>query len=91
MSGITNLLPAVPSGSGNTSSDAAAPQNQPVQDQPVQTQTSGDASAYTVQLSEAQQVYQLYNQGLPVTQIASSLSLSVDAVNGYLNLSNSTG
>jgi DNA-binding CsgD family transcriptional regulator len=44
-------------------------------------------AADTVQLTEAQQVYQLYNQGQRVSQIASSLSLSQAAVNGYLNLS----
>ncbi|MGC2173438.1 MAG: hypothetical protein WA555_19065 [Candidatus Sulfotelmatobacter sp.] len=43
-------------------------------------------SAYTVRLSEAQQVYQLYNQGQAVSQIASNLSLTVDAVNGYLGI-----
>ncbi len=44
---------------------------------------SGD----TVQLSEVQQVYQLYNQGQTVSQIATSLSLPVDTVNNYLNIS----
>lgn len=43
---------------------------------------SGD----TVQLSEVQQVYQLYNQGQTVSQIATSLSLPVDTVNNYLNI-----
>jgi DNA-binding CsgD family transcriptional regulator len=41
-------------------------------------------SADTVQLSEAQQVYQLYNQGQTASQIATSLSLSVSEVNIYL-------
>jgi DNA-binding NarL/FixJ family response regulator len=39
-----------------------------------------------VSLSETEQVYQLYNQGQRVTQIAEALSLSVSAVNSYLNL-----
>jgi len=43
----------------------------------------------TVKLSESQQVYQLYNQGRTVSQIALSLSLAVSAVNNYLNISNS--
>lgn len=43
----------------------------------------------TVQLTEAQQVYQLYNQGQQISQIADSLNLTVAAVNSYLNLSNS--
>ncbi len=45
-------------------------------------QVAGD----TVQLTVAQQVYQLYNQGQQVSQIASSLRLSVEAVNGFLNI-----
>jgi DNA-binding NarL/FixJ family response regulator len=44
----------------------------------------------TVQLTEAQQVYQLYNQGQQVPQIAGTLNLSVTAVNSYLGLSNSS-
>jgi DNA-binding NarL/FixJ family response regulator len=43
----------------------------------------------TVKLSESQQVYQLYNQGRTVSQIASTLSLAVSSVNNYLNISNS--
>jgi DNA-binding NarL/FixJ family response regulator len=46
-----------------------------------------NAGEDTVQLTEAQQVYQLYNQGQRVSQIASSLSLTEAAVNSYLNLS----
>jgi DNA-binding CsgD family transcriptional regulator len=45
--------------------------------------TGGD----TVKLTVAQQVYQLYNQGQTITQIANSLSLAVSAVNSYLNIS----
>jgi DNA-binding CsgD family transcriptional regulator len=44
-----------------------------------------------VNLSETQQVYQLYNQGQRIEQIAASLNLTVEAVNSYLNISNSTG
>ena len=50
--------------------------------QPVATTTSD-----TVQLTEAQQVYQLYNQGQRVSQIASSLNLTEAEVNSYLDLS----
>jgi hypothetical protein len=46
-------------------------------------------AADTVQLSEAQQVYQLYNQGRPVSQIASTLNLTVSAVNRYLGVTGS--
>jgi hypothetical protein len=40
--------------------------------------------------SSWQQVYQLYTQGQRVSQIASSLRLSVDAVNTYLGISGTT-
>jgi DNA-binding CsgD family transcriptional regulator len=53
------------------------------------TEQAATASTDTVQLSVAQQVYQLYNQGQQVSQIAQSLSLSVGEVNSYLSLSNS--
>jgi hypothetical protein len=53
-------------------------------------QPVANAGGDTVQLTEAQQVYQLFNQGQTVSQIASNLSLTQAAVNGYLNLS-STG
>jgi DNA-binding NarL/FixJ family response regulator len=89
MGAIASLLTAVPPVTGNASSNAAGTQNEPQENQPVQSQPS--PSAYTVQLSEAQQVYQLYNQGLPVSQIATNLSLTVNVVNGYLNLSNGSG
>lgn len=52
-------------------------------------QPAANVAADTVQLTEAQRVYQLYNQGQKVSQIASSLSLTQAAVNGYLNLSTS--
>jgi DNA-binding NarL/FixJ family response regulator len=50
-------------------------------------QPVASAGEDTVQLTEAQQVYQLYNQGQRVSQIASSLSLTESAVNSYLSLS----
>ena len=60
----------------------------PAQPQPKPAQQSAYASEDTIRLTAAQQVYQLYNQGQRVSQIASALSLSVDVVNGYLNLPN---
>jgi DNA-binding NarL/FixJ family response regulator len=57
--------------------------------QPTNQQTT--SSADTVRLTVSQQVYQLYNQGQAVSQIASNLSLTVSAVNGYLGNSGSTG
>jgi DNA-binding NarL/FixJ family response regulator len=56
--------------------------------QPQPQQTTNNAG-YTVQLSEAQQVYQLYNQGQQVPQIAAALNLSVPAVNNYLGITSS--
>jgi DNA-binding NarL/FixJ family response regulator len=50
-------------------------------------QPAANAGGDTVQLTESQQVVQLYNQGQRVTQIASSLNLTEAAVNSYLNLS----
>ncbi len=40
-----------------------------------------------VELAESQQVYQLYNQGEKISDIATSLRLSVRAVNSYLGIS----
>jgi DNA-binding NarL/FixJ family response regulator len=64
----------------SSSTSAAAPPAQP---------TTND-SAYTVTLTEAQQAYNLYNQGQAVSQIASNLSLTVDAVNSYLGITAGT-
>jgi DNA-binding NarL/FixJ family response regulator len=53
-------------------------------------QPTTNDSAYTVKLTESQQVYQLYNQGQQVSQIAASLSLPVEAVNNYLGITSNT-
>jgi hypothetical protein len=77
---ISSVLLNAPSAAANASANQApAPKPQPV----------ANAAADTVQLTEAQRVYQLYNQGQKVSQIASSLSLTQAAVNGYLSLSTS--
>jgi DNA-binding NarL/FixJ family response regulator len=55
------------------------------------TEATTNVPTDTVELTEAQRVYALYNQGQPVSQIAQALSLSVDQVNGYLSISNSGG
>ena len=47
-------------------------------------------TGYTVQVSEAQQVYQLYNQGQQISQIATALNLSVSAVNNYLGITDNS-
>jgi DNA-binding CsgD family transcriptional regulator len=78
---IPSLLSDAASAGPSSGSPAAQPPPQP----------TANAAGDTVQLTEAQQVYQLYNQGLQVSQIASTLSLSVAAVNSYLNLSNTGG
>jgi len=54
-------------------------------------QPSTNNPAYKVTLTEAQQVYQLYNQGQPVSQIATSLSLTQSAVNNYLGIAGAAG
>jgi DNA-binding CsgD family transcriptional regulator len=55
---------------------------------PPKTQPVPNDVPYTVQLTAAQRVYNLYNQGNTVSQIASSLDLSVELVNSFLNISN---
>ncbi len=61
--------------------------------QPVQQTESQPTNvpADTVTLTEAQQVYNLYNQGQTVPQISSSLSLPVSTVNNYLGITQSGG
>ena len=56
--------------------------------QSYQPQQSANSTGYTVQLSEAQQVYRLYNQGQEIPQIAAALDLSVAAVDTYLGITN---
>ena len=77
---IPSVLPGAPAAESLSSNTAPAPQVQPVQ-------PTARSSADTVQLTAAERVYQLYHQGQKVSQIASSLSLSVAAVNSYLNIS----
>jgi DNA-binding NarL/FixJ family response regulator len=76
---------ATASVAANSPSTATAQRVQQPTNQPTA------SSADTVRLTEAQQVYQLYNQGQAVSQIASNLSLTESAVNGYLGNSGSTG
>lgn len=78
---IHNLFAATgPAANAQGSQAAARPPQQPAQ-----------AATDTVQLTLAQRVFQLHNQGQRVTQIASTLNLPVAEVNSYLNLSNKTG
>jgi DNA-binding CsgD family transcriptional regulator len=78
MSSISSLLPNALPAAANASSSATA----------TQPATAAHVATDTVQLTEAQQVYQLFNQGQSVSQISSSLGLSVASVNSYLNISN---
>ena len=75
---ISSSLSTTPFTAANSYSNSAAAQQIK--------QTTND-SADTVKLSESQQVVQLYRQGQQVSQIASSLSLTVDTVNSYLGIS----
>ncbi len=78
---ISSTLPVPPPAAANAAArPAPAPSVQP----------TTNASADTVRLAEAQQVYQLYDQGQRVSQIASTLSLTVTAVNSYLGISSSS-
>lgn len=79
MSSISSLFPNALPTPANASSNVAA--GQPAQ-------ADANVATDTVQLTEAQQVYQLFNQGQSVSQISSSLGLSVASVNSYLNISN---
>jgi DNA-binding NarL/FixJ family response regulator len=74
---ISSLSSATLSTTNTAPAAASAARPQPV----------ANAGADTVQLTEAQQVDQLYTQGQRVSQIASSLSLTEAAVNSYLDLS----
>lgn len=71
---FANLFAAAAAGSNNA---ATAPKPQP-----LRTNT-----ADTVQVTQGQQVRQLYSQGHTVSQIASSLNLTAQAVDTYLNIS----
>jgi hypothetical protein len=86
MGSITSLT-AGHGAAANASSDVGQAQQQQRQSQPQPVTRGSD----TVHVTEAQQVYQLYNQGYEVAQIASTLSLSVAAVNSYLNISSGGG
>jgi len=79
-----NAIPSV--AAAPASADGRPALNPPTAQQP---QPPANPQTDTVQLTEAQQVYQLYNQGRQVPQIADSLGLPVAAVNSYLNLSSS--
>jgi DNA-binding NarL/FixJ family response regulator len=76
---IPSLFSAAPAGENETVNV-----NPPAAQSPQPAATPTD----TVQLTEADRVYQLYNQGQQVPQIANTLSLSEAAVNSYLNISN---
>jgi DNA-binding NarL/FixJ family response regulator len=76
---IPNLIAVAPAGE-SSAAHAAAPQPP---------QPAANPAKDTVQLTEAEQVYQLYNQGQQIPQIANTLSLSEAAVNSYLSISNS--
>jgi hypothetical protein len=69
-------------------SAAGAQGNQPAARPP---QPAAQRETDTVQLTVAQRVFQLHNQGQQVPQIASTLNLPVAEVNNYLNVSNKAG
>jgi DNA-binding CsgD family transcriptional regulator len=77
-------ISSIPSFSSDAASSTAtgATNTKPAPQQPP-----ANASTDSVQLTEAEQVYQLYMQGQPVSQIALNLGLPEALVNNYLNLS----
>ena len=82
MSGaIHNSLPVSSLAPERSGSNQAAAQNT----QPERQKSAGPADAVT--LTEAQHVYQLYDQGRTVSQIAFSLKLPVETVNKFLGIS----
>jgi DNA-binding NarL/FixJ family response regulator len=84
---IPNSFPTTQPATPNAAPSSGAAQNARAA-QPVQ--QSAARQTDTVTLTEAQQVYQLYNQGQQVPQIATNLRLSVSAVDNYLGINNST-
>lgn len=75
ITGIPSLFPNAPT---ETNANTA----------PVQPTQPLAATDDTVQLTEAERIYQLYNQGQPISHIAQALNLTVDQVNSYLNITN---
>jgi DNA-binding NarL/FixJ family response regulator len=73
---ISSILPTLGPAVANASAKPASAQPRP----------ATNASADTVKLSESAQVNQLYSQGQAISQIATSLSLSVTDVNSYLSI-----
>ncbi len=74
---ISSSIPTASYAAANATSTTPAPQPAP---------TTASSPAYVVRLTEAQQVYQLNQQGQTVSQIAGNLSLTVSAVNSYLGV-----
>lgn len=83
---ISSALSTAELSAANSPSTAAVQQQ--ARQQQVQQPTN---STDTVTLTEAQQVYNLYNQGQTVPQISSSLSLPLSTVNNYLGITQSSG
>jgi DNA-binding NarL/FixJ family response regulator len=84
---ISGALSTVTVGA-NSPTTAAAPQPAQQIEQTVQQEVQQPAtnSGDTVTLTEAQQVYNLYNEGQTVSQISTNLSLPVSMVNNYLGI-----
>jgi DNA-binding NarL/FixJ family response regulator len=83
---VSSALSTAAVAAANSSSNPAPARN--AQSQPL---PSANNPGYTVELSEAQQVYQLYNQGQQIPQIAETLNLTVSAVNNYLGITGNSG
>ena len=86
---LSNASAAYAAANSNSAA-AAAQQAEQAQQQANQQAASQAPAPYVVKLTEAQQVYQLNNQGQTVPQIANALSLSVEEVNNYLGINGSS-
>jgi len=77
-SAITSVLAAAPIAAARPSVTPAAPRP---------AAPTRNTSTDTVELSEAQRVHQAFSQGQSIPRIASSLGVSVAAVDAYLGIS----
>ena len=79
---VTSISSAFSSPSPAESASSSAPATiNPV------VKTPNNTAEDTVELTAAQQVYNLYNAGQTVSQISFTMHLSVGVVNGYLGIS----
>lgn len=79
---ISSAVPSAPVAAQSSSAETAAAPRSP---------STAGGNEDVVNLSANQQIHQLHQQGQRVDQIAFSLNLTVEAVNSYLGITNTTG